>query len=425
MQRLLLSLFLLLFAGASLHASVGVVSALRGIAHIDRGSVTRQAAIGDPIEKHDIVRTGPRTQMQILFKDRTVVTLGHSSRLRVDDYLFGDAADSKTDLSMTKGFFRTVTGRIGKIAPQKFKLHTANATIGIRGTEILIQADPEEGDTIACVMGRIVVTSLATGGSVELKAGESVTVKSKGAVSSPKKMDTPSVETLMQGMAYTRTASNRVTTYRENAFEDRTAKTVEEEIEQTLPDEPEDPDEPEEPGNPDEPEVPGDTIKETVYEYDFLSLGFLKENDGKPIDTWMDTGTRTPEGVIREYKATQVTADYRGNVVAIADGEQAAGQMNMHFDFGNESFDGTLDFKSHDGPRWIVYMKGEGPSRLRDDGTFNSRDVSSAAGTEVEIQNGKLDGAFYGPNAENVGGTFKVSGEGGRKAEGHFGGERP
>ena len=410
-----------LFSALQLAASVGVVSAVRGQAYIDRGGATIEAKVGTPVQRHDTVRTGKAARLQLLFNDKTVVTLGHSSRLRIEAYLY-DGRDSKADLSMTRGFFRSVTGGIGKIAPQRFKLRTANATIGIRGTDILIDADPERGDTVACVLGRIVVTSLATHKSVEVDAGHSVTVKPDADPSAPKALDNGGMENLMQSQSAARSAAAAITRYRGDAYDERTEKIVEEETEESLP----------APGgppssatggaspNPGQPAAGG--TQESVYDYDFVSLGFTRDSGGNPTGTWINTKDPTDRQVIESYRIQNRTADYRGNVVGIADGKAATGQMNMHFDFGQQKFDGTLDFKAEDGPRWIVYMKGEGDSDFKKDGTFRTNDVGDAAGTDVTIQKGNIKGAFYGPDAENIGGSFDITAEGGHSARGHFGG---
>lgn len=74
-------------------------------------------------------------------------------------------------MNFSNGFFKTITGKIGKINPSKFKLNTKSASIGIRGTQIIMTTDSVAGDFIACTSGEISVTSNLTGNSVIVPSG--------------------------------------------------------------------------------------------------------------------------------------------------------------------------------------------------------------------------------------------------------------
>jgi len=73
--------------------------------------------------------------------------------------------------STVKGAFKVMTGQIGKVAPKSFKLSTRTATIGIRGTQFLgnIKSD---ADQIACTDGKISVATLDGKSEVIVKAGQ-------------------------------------------------------------------------------------------------------------------------------------------------------------------------------------------------------------------------------------------------------------
>ncbi len=149
---LLLTLFLAytLFA-----APIGKISALSGDATLLRNGSSTPLHTGDLLEKGDTIQTAPKTRLQIVFNDHTVISLGQKTTFRVNDYLY-DKKDPKADFSITKGIFKSITGKIGKIAPKHFKLRTKNATIGIRGTTVLGDIS-EKREMIACSYGKIVV----------------------------------------------------------------------------------------------------------------------------------------------------------------------------------------------------------------------------------------------------------------------------
>jgi len=71
-------------------------------------------------------------------------------------------------MELKHGFFKIVTGKIGKIAPERFKVKTKAATIGIRGTQFMASVQ-DEHETIACSKGALVVETQTK--TFELPAG--------------------------------------------------------------------------------------------------------------------------------------------------------------------------------------------------------------------------------------------------------------
>lgn len=150
-------LILLLFLSFSLLvAEVAKISAVVGDATIVRDGKNIVVTLGAKLEKKDTIYTKRNSKLQIIFNDNTVVTLGKNSALNVKEYVYdpNTPKNSKTNLNFFKGAFKTITGNIGKINKEKFKLSTKTATIGIRGTTIL-----GNQNVIACTRGEIEVTS--------------------------------------------------------------------------------------------------------------------------------------------------------------------------------------------------------------------------------------------------------------------------
>lgn len=170
-MKQLLVLFLLL--ASTLHASIGKITALRGEADITRGNEHIGASVGTKLEEGDTILTAAKSKLQILFNDKTVISLGQKSSFKIDEYLF-DKNKPVAKFSVGSGFFKSITGKIGKIAPKQFKIKTANATIGVRGTTIIGEVSSKR-DIIACSQGQIVVSS--AGGSVVVNAGERTIVE--------------------------------------------------------------------------------------------------------------------------------------------------------------------------------------------------------------------------------------------------------
>ena len=163
-----MKIFLLLLLKLSLLASIGNIMAIKGSANIERGSQKIEATNGMELEKGDSILTMKKSRVQVMLKDETVVTIGASSSFSFLEYFYDESQKSKLTMQANRGFFRSVTGRIGKLAPERFKVKTASATIGIRGTDFSgnISANRE---VFKCYEGMIYVEF--KGGSRDVSAG--------------------------------------------------------------------------------------------------------------------------------------------------------------------------------------------------------------------------------------------------------------
>lgn len=160
--------FVLLCVGVmALFADIGTVAALRGTADVERNSNKQSARSGMPILARDVVHTYEKSRMQVKMVDESVITIGPKSAFSFEAYAL-DGANSVATMQVKRGFFRSVTGKIGKVAPDRFKIKTRAATIGIRGTDFGGFVS-EESEYIACYRGEIVVTT--ADGELVVKAG--------------------------------------------------------------------------------------------------------------------------------------------------------------------------------------------------------------------------------------------------------------
>lgn len=136
-MRTLLALVLsaLLAALPSLANAAGAGSALgvkqQAVAQLS--GETRTLVVGSDIFIGDLVETGPRGQVQILFADNTELVLGPSSALTIEDYLIrNDGSPGKLAVDILSGAFRFATGDSAK---NRYTIGTPTGTIGVRGTE--------------------------------------------------------------------------------------------------------------------------------------------------------------------------------------------------------------------------------------------------------------------------------------------------
>lgn len=92
-----------------------------------------QTKIGDPIYLGDVVQTGADGRLGITFTDGTAFDLASNARMVMTEFVYDPNSQSNsTLLSLTKGQFTFVAGKIAKSGDMK--IDTPVATMGIRGT---------------------------------------------------------------------------------------------------------------------------------------------------------------------------------------------------------------------------------------------------------------------------------------------------
>ncbi len=152
----MIKIILALFISLSAWAGIGNIMALKGEATIERASKSIHATSGAELLEGDTILTKAKTRLQVMLTDGTVVTIGPNSSFSFDEFSFDGTKNSKLSMRAERGFFRSVTGKLGKIAPERFKVKTASATIGIRGTDFSAEISQDK-EIIKCYSGAIFV----------------------------------------------------------------------------------------------------------------------------------------------------------------------------------------------------------------------------------------------------------------------------
>lgn len=123
--------------------TAGEVGRLQGQATA-RLDEPRDLAVSDALFRDEELSTGPAARLEALLLDGSVLTLGGSATLTLDEMVYDPAAaDGSIVLSITSGAFRLVSGGIARTAEKNLKVITPVGTIGIRGTDFwgLVSAD--------------------------------------------------------------------------------------------------------------------------------------------------------------------------------------------------------------------------------------------------------------------------------------------
>lgn len=139
----------------TLYANIGTIMALKGEAKIKRNQLTNSAYMGMDIKQGDRILTQDKSTMQVLLNDDTVITIGGNSSFDFKKFTYDGTKNSTVALQANSGSFRTVTGQTGKLAPDRFRIKTLSATIGIRGTDFSVYITKDKKEIIQCHSGAI------------------------------------------------------------------------------------------------------------------------------------------------------------------------------------------------------------------------------------------------------------------------------
>jgi len=123
-------------------ASVGIVRSVSMDAHILRNGTSIAAKTNMKIMNGDVVKTGPNGSIGLIFDDDTLVSMGPNSEFAVEDFLFNPSEKKLSFVvRMLQGTFSYLSGQISKLVPGAVRLETPDATIGMRGTHVLVKVE--------------------------------------------------------------------------------------------------------------------------------------------------------------------------------------------------------------------------------------------------------------------------------------------
>ncbi|WP_421900462.1 FecR domain-containing protein [Maridesulfovibrio sp.] len=130
--------------------SIGVITAAEGEVFAESDSGMRALEPGSAIYQGEKLVTGAGGNVEVRFADDTLLSQGGDSVISLDDYVFDSSGAESADLmfKMAQGTFRVVTGKIAEQNPERFKLGSPLATIGIRGTIVVSEITPGGGEKI-------------------------------------------------------------------------------------------------------------------------------------------------------------------------------------------------------------------------------------------------------------------------------------
>jgi hypothetical protein len=180
------STFALLSTSALSATKIGVVSAADpSVRIVDAGGAERQVKLGDTIYADDTIKTDAKGKAQLVFEDRSTITVNENSELKIDHFIYDPASESgKMSMNNVKGAFRFIGGALSKKNPVTIK--TPVATIGIRGGIVDTHVQPNGQTNAVFVYGnQMTMTNAAGQTSVITDYGTGLTLADANAVPAP------------------------------------------------------------------------------------------------------------------------------------------------------------------------------------------------------------------------------------------------
>lgn len=136
----LAALALLATSAAALAQAGRVVLAVGDVSLVRNAERIRLSA-GATLGVGDAIVTGADGHAQLRFSDDALVAIKPGSEFRIEAYAFNGRPDGseRAVFRLVRGGFRTLTGQIGQVNRDTYRVLTTQATIGIRGTHYQLE----------------------------------------------------------------------------------------------------------------------------------------------------------------------------------------------------------------------------------------------------------------------------------------------
>jgi hypothetical protein len=120
--------------------AAGVVKTLKGTVHIERAGRVSGVAIGSEVYSSDRIVTGPESSIGITLRDNTLLSEGANSILELNKFAFNTTTyDGTLDATIKRGSLAVIDGKLAKANPDNVRYNTPTTTLGVRGTEFIIE----------------------------------------------------------------------------------------------------------------------------------------------------------------------------------------------------------------------------------------------------------------------------------------------
>lgn len=120
----------------------GTIKQVQGEVLLGKGSHRAAPQPGDGLRAGERIVTGKDSAASLVLKDGTVLTLGPDTTADLSQFQFDSTTqEGNLLLDLLQGSVRVVTGLLSKVNPERFKVKTPTAVVGVRGTDFIVEAE--------------------------------------------------------------------------------------------------------------------------------------------------------------------------------------------------------------------------------------------------------------------------------------------
>ena len=119
----------------------GIVKLAKGSSFLLRSGERQAISIGTTIIATDSVLTGSDGAVGIMLRDNTMLSAGPNSVLQMNRFAFDTTTHAgNIDVTVKRGTVAVISGKVAKATPRNVNFSTPTMTLGVRGTEFIIDA---------------------------------------------------------------------------------------------------------------------------------------------------------------------------------------------------------------------------------------------------------------------------------------------
>lgn len=137
----LLTLLCCLPALLAAQEAAGTLKSLRGQATIERAGTRHLAQAGEPLYPKDRIVTGADSYVSVGFRDHSSLAIGPNADVDLNKYSFNPTThQGEQQVRVRSGSMAVISGKLAKTNPDAVQFNTATVTLGVRGTQFIIEA---------------------------------------------------------------------------------------------------------------------------------------------------------------------------------------------------------------------------------------------------------------------------------------------
>lgn len=142
--------------------TVGNIATMEGTVEIGRAGTWTPATPGATVEQGDVLRTGRPGRVRVVLPDNSVLKLGDGSELVMSEQVYDPAhAQGGSVVNVVRGKVRAIVSDYYKQPTTHFRVQTATAVSGVRGTDFIVAYDESADVTqVVGVTGNVAVTGV-------------------------------------------------------------------------------------------------------------------------------------------------------------------------------------------------------------------------------------------------------------------------